>query len=96
MLIFAGLKCKVRGATIWGQRVYDDGAGENCRTYALVHQLCLFNFANGNKVIYRGAPGFRIPGGSEDVLLDLAIRQFVKAFQTRDELLGQPRRHSKL
>ena len=36
LLIFAGQKCKVRRATIWGQRVYDDGAGENRRSYALV------------------------------------------------------------
>lgn len=64
--------------------------------YALVHQFCLFNFAYGNKVINRETPGFRTSGGSEDALLDLAIRQFVKAFQTRPELLDQPRGHSRL
>jgi len=31
--------------------------------------------------IYREVPGARIPGGSEDVMLDLAIRQLVKNFQ---------------
>lgn len=31
--------------------------------------------------IYRDVPGARIPGGSEDVLLDLAVRQLVKVYQ---------------
>ncbi|KPM46382.1 hypothetical protein AK830_g162 [Neonectria ditissima] len=31
--------------------------------------------------IYREVPGARIPGGSEDVLLDLAIRQMAKKFR---------------
>lgn len=33
--------------------------------------------------IYREISGSRIPGGSEDVMLDLAIRQLVKNFQTK-------------
>lgn len=33
--------------------------------------------------IYRDVPGARIPGGSEDVLLDLAIRQMVKNFREK-------------
>ncbi|KPM40514.1 hypothetical protein AK830_g6033 [Neonectria ditissima] len=33
--------------------------------------------------IYREVPGARIPGGSEDVLLDLAIRQTVKLFREK-------------
>jgi acyl-CoA dehydrogenase len=33
--------------------------------------------------IYREIPGARIPGGSEDVMLDLAIRQLVKNFQAK-------------
>ncbi|KAF4454148.1 putative acyl-CoA dehydrogenase [Fusarium austroafricanum] len=35
--------------------------------------------------IYREVPGARIPGGSEDVLLDLAIRQMVKRFRDQAE-----------
>ena len=31
--------------------------------------------------IYRDVPGARVPGGSEDVLLDLAVRQLVRNFQ---------------
>lgn len=31
--------------------------------------------------IYRDVFGSRIPGGSEDVMLDLAIRQLVKNYQ---------------
>ncbi|KAJ3494048.1 hypothetical protein NLG97_g4332 [Lecanicillium saksenae] len=38
--------------------------------------------------IYREVPGMRIPGGSEDVLLDLGIRQLVKIFQLQTQLLG--------
>ncbi|EEH41417.2 hypothetical protein PAAG_02980 [Paracoccidioides lutzii Pb01] len=33
--------------------------------------------------IYREVPGARIPGGSEDVLLDLSVRQLVKVFKTQ-------------
>lgn len=33
--------------------------------------------------IYREVPGARIPGGSEDVLLDLAIRQLTKQFRAQ-------------
>ncbi|RBQ68469.1 hypothetical protein FVER14953_21030 [Fusarium verticillioides] len=33
--------------------------------------------------IYREVPGARIPGGSEDVLLDLAVRQLTKQFRAQ-------------
>jgi acyl-CoA dehydrogenase len=33
--------------------------------------------------IYREVPGARIPGGSEDVMLDLAVRQLVKNYQKK-------------
>jgi acyl-CoA dehydrogenase len=35
--------------------------------------------------IYREVPGIRIPGGSEDVLLDLAVRQLVKLYQDQSK-----------
>ncbi|ODH34607.1 hypothetical protein ACO22_03067 [Paracoccidioides brasiliensis] len=35
--------------------------------------------------IYREVPGARIPGGSEDVLLDLSVRQLVKVFKTQSQ-----------
>ncbi|KAF9873398.1 hypothetical protein CkaCkLH20_09211 [Colletotrichum karsti] len=35
--------------------------------------------------IYREVPGARIPGGSEDVLLDLAVRQLTKRFRLETE-----------
>lgn len=38
--------------------------------------------------IYREVPGMRIPGGSEDVLLDLGIRQLVKIYQLQTQLIG--------
>lgn len=38
--------------------------------------------------IYREVPGMRIPGGSEDVLFDLSIRQLVKIYELQTQLLG--------
>ena len=40
---------------------------------------CLRNFLG----IYRDVFGARIPGGSEDVMLDLSVRQLVKNFQAK-------------
>ena len=39
--------------------------------------------------IYREIPAARIPGGTEDVMLDLAIRQLVKGFRARSKALGK-------
>lgn len=36
-----------------------------------------------NVEMYREIPGARIPGGSEDVLLDLSIRQLVKNYRAK-------------
>ncbi|KAI0391415.1 short-chain specific acyl-CoA dehydrogenase mitochondrial precursor [Xylariaceae sp. FL0594] len=41
------------------------------------------------EMIYREVPGARIPGGSEDVLLDLAVRQLVKLYQAKSKALGR-------
>jgi len=46
--------------------------------------------------IYRDVPGARIPGGSEDVLLDLSVRQLVKNYKNKTKLLERPRGSSKL
>ena len=46
--------------------------------------------------IYREVPGARIPGGSEDVMLDLAVRQLVKNFRKETRLLERPKGSSKL
>ncbi|KAF3767339.1 short-chain specific acyl-CoA dehydrogenase mitochondrial precursor [Cryphonectria parasitica EP155] len=35
------------------------------------------------EMLWREVPGIRIPGGSEDVLLDLAIRQLVKLYKAK-------------
>ncbi|TID21313.1 short-chain specific acyl-CoA dehydrogenase mitochondrial precursor [Venturia nashicola] len=45
---------------------------------------------------YGEVMGIRIPGGSEDVMLDLAIRQLVKNFQNATKDLERPRGSSKL
>ncbi|KAI9752053.1 MAG: hypothetical protein M4579_005781 [Chaenotheca gracillima] len=46
--------------------------------------------------LYREIPGVRIPGGSEDVMFDLAIRQLVKNYQRQTKLLERPRGSSKI
>lgn len=39
-------------------------------------------------VLWREVPGARIPGGSEDVLLDLAVRQLVKLYRAQTKSIG--------
>lgn len=39
-------------------------------------------------VLWREVPGARIPGGSEDVLLDLAVRQLVKLYKAQTAAIG--------
>lgn len=46
--------------------------------------------------IYRDVPGARIPGGSEDVMLDLAVRQLVKNYKDQSRTLERPAGSSKL
>ncbi|KAL5120283.1 hypothetical protein ACEQ8H_001841 [Pleosporales sp. CAS-2024a] len=46
--------------------------------------------------IYREVPGIRIPGGSEDVMLDLGVRQLVKNFQSKTKGLERASGCSKL
>jgi len=45
---------------------------------------------------YRDVMGARIPGGSEDVMLDLAIRQLVKNFKNATAAMERPRGSSRL
>lgn len=46
--------------------------------------------------IYREVPGIRIPGGSEDVMLDLGVRQLVKNYRNKTKALERPRGDAKL
>ncbi|KAF2428601.1 short-chain specific acyl-CoA dehydrogenase mitochondrial precursor [Tothia fuscella] len=46
--------------------------------------------------IYREVMGIRIPGGAEDVMLDLAIRQLVKNYQNETKKMERPQGSSKL
>ena len=46
--------------------------------------------------IYRDAPTARVPGGSEDVMLDLAVRQLVKNYQFKAKMLERPKGSSRL
>jgi acyl-CoA dehydrogenase len=46
--------------------------------------------------IYREVPGVRIPGGSEDVMLDLGVRQLVKNFKNKTKAMERPKGSSKL
>jgi acyl-CoA dehydrogenase len=52
--------------------------------------------ANLRTGIYREVPGIRIPGGSEDVMLDLGVRQLVKNFKNKTKALERPSGSSKL
>lgn len=40
------------------------------------------------EMIWRDVPAARIPGGSEDVLLDLSVRQLVKLYKAKTKALG--------
>ncbi|KAK8073777.1 short-chain specific acyl-CoA dehydrogenase mitochondrial precursor [Apiospora phragmitis] len=42
------------------------------------------------EMIYREVPGARIPGSSEDVLLDLGVRQLVKLYKAKTKALESP------
>lgn len=46
--------------------------------------------------IYREVPGARIPGGSEDVMMDLAVRQLVKNYQSQIKRMERPKGSSRL
>ena len=46
--------------------------------------------------IYREVMGARVPGGSEDVMLDLAVRQLVKNYKNATKVLERPRGSSRL
>ncbi len=46
--------------------------------------------------IYREIPLARVPGGSEDVMLDLAVRQLVKNYRSQTKLLERPKGSSRL
>ena len=45
---------------------------------------------------YRDVMGARIPGGSEDVMLDLAVRQLVKNFRNKSKTMERPKGASKI
>lgn len=74
------------------------GRGEIAERKSLA--MHLFASCRGAEVyfigIYREVPGARIPGGSEDVMLDLAVRQLVKNYKNQTKLLERPRGSSKL
>jgi acyl-CoA dehydrogenase len=65
------------------------GQGEIAEsTRSLLHETHVENISNTMTTtteIYREVPGIRIPGGSEDVLLDLAVRQLVKLYQDQSK-----------
>jgi acyl-CoA dehydrogenase len=46
--------------------------------------------------LYREVMGARIPGGSEDVMLDLAIRQLVKNYRNAIKTMERPKGDSKI
>lgn len=50
--------------------------------------VCTWNKLTMPLAILRDVPGARIPGGSEDVLLDLSVRQLVKLYQAEEKKLS--------
>ena len=46
--------------------------------------------------ILRDVPSVRIPGGIEDVMLDLAVSQLVKNYRNTGKVLERPRGNAKL
>ncbi len=61
-----------------------------------VLQIYLVSLTSCGIGMYREVPGVRIPGGSEDVMLDLAVRQLVKNYQNKTKMLQRPKGSSKL
>ena len=60
------------------------------------HVVLFVGETNVHAGIYREVPGIRIPGGSEDVMLDLGVRQLVKNFKNKTKALERPQGSSKL
>jgi len=55
--------------------------------FVVVLRICLTLVLTVFAVLYREVMGTRIPGGSEDVLLDLAVRQLVKIYKVQTKML---------
>lgn len=59
-------------------------------------ERCNYNSDVDFSGLYREVPGSRIPGGSEDVMLDLSVRQLVKNYKNKTKELERPKGSSKL
>ena len=62
-----------------GQLVESESPQFICSLVSVLMMFCA--------VLYREVMGTRIPGGSEDVLLDLAVRQLVKIYKVQTKML---------
>lgn len=65
------------------------GQGELVEGMFARFSVCVWNKLTTPLAILRDVPGARIPGGSEDVLLDLSVRQLVKLYQAEEKKLSQ-------
>lgn len=65
------------------------GQGELVEGMFAGFSVCVWNKLTTPLAILRDVPGARIPGGSEDVLLDLSVRQLVKLYQAEEKKLSQ-------
>lgn len=65
------------------------GQGELVEGTFAGFSVCVWNKLTAPIAILRDVPGARIPGGSEDVLLDLSVRQLVKLYQAEEKKLSQ-------
>lgn len=95
--------CASTAVLLFGGNGYTkSGQGEIAerKFYESIPHPSVQNFVLKRSGIYREVPGARIPGGSEDVMLDLAIRQLVKNFQRKtkelESIQERPKGTSKL
>ncbi len=79
-----------------GNGFTNTGRGEIAESKSEFCYGCLVSLISYHLGMYREVPGVRIPGGSEDVMLDLAVRQLVKNYQNKTKLLERPKGSSKL
>lgn len=95
VLLFGGNGYTRTGRGEIAEREFLDRFQRNPLTYAvLIRKLLIGEFFSTG--IYREVPGIRIPGGSEDVMLDLAVRQLVKNYKNQTGMLERPKGSSKL
>jgi len=71
-----------------GQLIESESPPFSSYPFLVLSDLCREQTTNSVAVLYREVPATRVPGGSEDVMLDLAIRQLAKLYQAKTKALA--------